>query len=253
MSILDGAFDLYAQTLIRMGKGGVLEHQAIRAMRLRARTLSPDDSLRSLFRMDDALYRLESESAIRYGYGTHTKHAHTHYHDFFVERIASGERVLDIGCGKGELTHDIAERAGAVVIGIDHRAEPIEAAKEQFAHERVTYLQDAAETYEPDTPFNTVILSNVLEHLRDRAMLLRHLTECTKARHFLLRVPVFERDWRVPLRKEVGAEWRLDETHEIEYTLESFAQEMEDADLVTRHQEVRWGEIWAEAIPKQAA
>ncbi len=46
--------------------------------------------------------------------------------------------------------------------------------------------------------------------------------------------------------KELGVKWRLDATHEIEYTLEVFAEEMEDAGLKTDHLEVRWGEIWAE-------
>jgi hypothetical protein len=35
-----------------------------------------------------------------------------------------------------------------------------------------------------------------------------------------------------------------------EYTLESFAREMADAGLIISHQEVRWGEIWAEAVRK---
>jgi hypothetical protein len=66
----------------------------------------------------------------------------------------------------------------------------------------------------------------------------------------LLRVPVFERDWRVPLKEELGLDYRLDPTHCTEYTLESFSKEMNDARFAVTHQEVRWGEIWAEAVPK---
>lgn len=51
------------------------------------------------------------------------------------------------------------------------------------------------------------------------------------------------------LKRELGVEWRLDPTHETEYTLESFAEELAAASLRITHQEVRWGEIWAEAIP----
>jgi hypothetical protein len=64
----------------------------------------------------------------------------------------------------------------------------------------------------------------------------------------LIRVPLFERDWRVPLKKELGVEWRLDPTHETEYTIESWAQEIEEAGLKVTHQEIRWSEIWAEAV-----
>jgi len=65
---------------------------------------------------------------------------------------------------------------------------------------------------------------------------------------FVAKLP--ERDWRVPLKQELGIDRRLDPTHFIEYTLESFAAEMEEANLRVTHQEVRWGEIWAEAVPR---
>ncbi len=65
-------------------------------------------------------------------------------------------------------------------------------------------------------------------------------------KRFLIRIPLFEREWRVPLKKELGVEWRLDTTHETEYTLESFSSEISEAGLRITHQEVRWGEIWAE-------
>jgi len=66
----------------------------------------------------------------------------------------------------------------------------------------------------------------------------------------LLRVPMFERDWRVPLKKELGMDYRLDPTHFTEYTPESFTAELEAAGLVVVHEEFRWGEIWAEAVPR---
>ncbi len=43
----------------------------------------------------------------------------------------AGERVLDLGCGTGQLSAQIAA-AGAAVVGIDLSAEMIEAAREQF-------------------------------------------------------------------------------------------------------------------------
>lgn len=67
-----------------------------------------------------------------------------------------------------------------------------------------------------------------------------------EARRALIRVPLFERDWRVPLKRQLGVEWRLDPTHETEYTLESFRAEMDEAGLRVTEQMLRWGEIWAE-------
>ena len=101
----------------------------------------------------------------------------------------------------------------------------------------------------PDGSFSVIILSNVLEHLPERPSFLRQLYQNTKPDRLLIRVPLFERDWRVPLKRELGVEWRLDPTHETEYTIESFAQEMAEAQLQITYQEVRWGEIWAEVVP----
>jgi len=64
-----------------------------------------------------------------------------------------------------------------------------------------------------------------------------------------LSVPLFDRDCLVPLSKELGLEWRLDKTHETEYTQESFDAEMTAAGLRVAHWGIRWGAIWAEVKP----
>ena len=101
-----------------------------------------------------------------------------------------------------------------------------------------------------EDPFDVVILSNVLEHLEDRPVFLRRLVRAVQPKRILIRVPLFERDWRVPLKEELGMDYRLDPTHYTEYTLESFASEIQAAHLMLTRQEVRWGEIWAEAAPQ---
>jgi hypothetical protein len=85
--------------------------------------------------------------------------------------------------------------------------------------------------------------------LKDRAQLLKNLQEHTRAKRYLIRVPLFERDWRTALKRELGMEWRLDDTHETEYTWESFNEEMQAAGLKIQNHEIRWGEIWAELTP----
>ena len=212
----------------------------------RARSLVPADGLRFLFSLDTALYREQGRLAVTYGGGVHTKHRHTRYHDFFVRRVHSEDRVLDIGCGNGALAHDVAEKAGARVWGIDLSDANIHIANERYSHPRVHYSVGNALVKLPADRFDAVIMSNVLEHMADRPQFLRRLQATARPSRILIRVPLFERDWRVPLRKELGTEWRLDSTHETEYTLESFADEIAGAGMSIVHQEVRWGEIWAE-------
>jgi 2-polyprenyl-3-methyl-5-hydroxy-6-metoxy-1,4-benzoquinol methylase len=98
----------------------------------------------------------------------------------------------------------------------------------------------------PQGSFNVVILSNVLEHLPERTEFLKKLMSAVQPVQLLIRVPVFERNWQVPLRRELGLEWRCDDTHQTEYTLESFREEMTASNLLISHLECRWGEIWAE-------
>lgn len=218
----------------------------------RLRRIQPEEALRLLFQLDAALYDLQGKQAVLYDGGIHTKHRHMRYHDFFVDRIRAGERVLDIGCGNGAVDIDIAERSGAAIVGIDLSAVNIAIARERHAHPKIRYTQGDVLEEAPDGVFDVVIMSNVLEHLPGRAQFLREVQKRVQPKRWLIRVPLFERDWRVPLKKELGLEWRLDLTHETEYTLESFAIEMREAGLKTVYQEVRWGEIWAEVLPDEA-
>lgn len=233
---------------LRVFPAGIIKKTILKLISDCCSTMSAGDSLRFLFEIDVALYRFEWECAIAYGGGVHTKHRHTRYHDFFVARIGQGEKVLDIGCGNGALAYDIAERAQALVTGIDISEANLATAKTKFAHERVSYILGNALQDLPAQPFDTVVLSNVLEHIADREKFLLTVIERISPRKLLLRVPLFEREWRVPLKKELGVEWRLDPTHETEYTLESFSEEISRAGLHVVHLEVRWGEIWAAAV-----
>jgi 2-polyprenyl-3-methyl-5-hydroxy-6-metoxy-1,4-benzoquinol methylase len=226
----------------------ILEKTLLHLIRSRSQQLSPDEALRFMFRLDNALYLSQGDYAVKYGQGTHTKHRHMNYHDFFVTRIHDGEQVLDIGCGIGAVAHEVAERSGAYVTGIDILEKSIVYARQHYAHPRVTYMVGDVLKGLPETsaPIDVVILSNVLEHLPDRANFLRRVQSVVEPSRILIRVPLFERDWRVPLKKELGVEWRLDDTHETEYTIESYKAEIDAAGLVIRHLEVHWGEIWSE-------
>jgi SAM-dependent methyltransferase len=157
--------------------------------------------------------------------------------------------VLDVGCGKGELAYDIAERGGATVIAIDASPWMLEFARARFAHPHVTYVQADAVTYVPDQPVDVAVLSNVLEHIADRQTLLRALRERAGAKRLLLRVPVLDRDWTVPLRKELGLPHFSDPEHKLEYDAERLREELASAGWKLGEPELTWGELWAEAAP----
>jgi ubiquinone/menaquinone biosynthesis C-methylase UbiE len=201
--------------------------------------------------LDSRLYPLQGEAAVLFGDGIHTKHRHMDYHRFFTERIGEGERVVDIGCGVGAVAFDVASKCGALVTGIDLAEENIAIARERHSHPNLTCIHGDALTDLPSGPFDVVIMSNVLEHIEDRPGFLRETQRRLSPRRWLIRVPHFERDWRVPLKRELGVEWRLDPTHFTEHTVESFREETTAAGLRIVHLETRWGEIWSELVPDE--
>lgn len=216
-----------------------------------ARRADPEGAIRFLFELDERLYALEGETSVRYGGGLHTKHRHINYHDFFVKNLEPGERVLDLGCGNGFLSFDMASRVeGVSVTGIELNEANYKYAREHYKHPKLTFVHGDALKDLPGESFDVVTLSNVLEHIELRVEFLRKVMERIGPKRFIIRVPVFERDWRVPLKKELGMDYRLDGTHFIEYTQEEFFDEIGSAGLKSTHTEFRWGELWCVALPE---
>jgi SAM-dependent methyltransferase len=213
---------------------------------------SPDRrrGVRELLVSYDDVYRALDRAAIDYDGGVHVKHRLTRYHDFFVERVRPGEHVLDVGSGKGELAHDLVLRGGATVVGIDNDPNHLAFARSRFVHERLRFEQGNVLESLPEGRFDVVVLSNVLEHLAPRIEFLRRVLASARPTRILLRVPVYARDWTVPLKAEVGLLDYWDRDHEIEYDPESFTRELGEAGLDVTELILVWGEIWATAVPR---
>jgi SAM-dependent methyltransferase len=204
-------------------------------------------AVRELLVSYDDVYRELDLAAIAYEGGVHPKHRLTRYHDFFVDRVRPGERVLDIGSGKGELAHDLVVRAGASVLGVDHDPSHLAFARAQFAHEQLEFRSGDVLEELPHGHFDVVVMSNVLEHLGPRVEFLRRVSTSATPRALLIRVPLYQRDWTVALKAEVGLPSYWDPDHETEYDESSFRKELGEAGYDVPELLVRWGEIWAVA------
>ena len=207
-------------------------------------------AVRELFVTYDDTYRALDLAAIDYDDGVHPKHRLTHYHDFFVERVQPGDVVLDIGSGKGELAYDLVTRGGASVVGVDHDPSHLAYARANFVHERLEFRDGNVLESLPPGHFDVVVMSNVLEHLEPRVEFLARVVESVTPRYVLVRVPLYERDWTVPLKAEVGLSPYWDRDHEIEYDEQLFRDELAAAGLDVSELVQRWGEIWAVAEPR---
>lgn len=188
------------------------------------------------------LYKLISFLAIRYEGGIHPKHRLLGYHDFFINNISSSDSVLDIGCGNGALSFDIAKKAKEVV-GIDIEEKNIREAKKRHSLSNLAYVVGDATKDLGEKKFDVITLSNVLEHIEHRISFLKSIKPL--AEKFLIRVPTFDRDWIPLYKKELGIEWRLDLTHFTEFTKESFYKEFGEAGYTIESFSVQFGEIWA--------
>ncbi len=221
-----------------------------RSLHAFAKRLDPARRAAFVMALDSAVYPMQGEAAVA-ACGIHPKHRLTAYHDFFVERVKAGERVIDLGSGVGALACALASRAGAFVVGVEWSPRNIEKATAlaRGVEPQPRFLLGDITTTRAEGTFDAVVLSNVLEHVSDRPARLRQWMNWYRPRRMLIRVPAFERDWRVPYKKELGVEWRCDDTHEVEHTGAQLRDELNLAGLAIAELRATWGEYWAECLP----
>ena len=88
----------------------------------------------------------------------------------------SGRRVLDLGCGVGQLAHHLAERGAAEVIGVDLSERMLELARAERSHPRLTYVREAIEqaTFGSGR-FDLVVSSLAIHYVADYRGLVRRI------------------------------------------------------------------------------
>ena len=188
-------------------------------------------------------YWLINQSARVKNNGEHPKHSIMQYHEFFVKNSKKTDSVLDVGCGDGYVSWHVAAKAQEVV-GIDMKKSSIQRAKKKYHRKNLSYIIGDATKKKFTKTFDVIILSNVLEHIQDRVGLLKQLPQ---AQTYLIRVPLITRDWLAVYMKEQGYDYRLDRTHELEYTEELICKELHEAGLKVVSQTNKWGETYVVA------
>jgi SAM-dependent methyltransferase len=205
----------------------------------------PSGGLAQMLRLQDRLDWVTNERAVAFGEGVHPKHRLTRYHDFFVQHIPEGARVLDIGCGVGAVARSIATRVkGCEVVGVDRDDGRLAEARASKNPNNLSFVKTDVCDSLPDGPWQAVLLSNVLEHIEDRVSFLKGILQNAKPERVLIRVPHFERDWKMPMRKELGLNYFSDAEHFIEHRLDELQTELAEAGLRPTVTHTLWGEIW---------
>ncbi|WP_198138299.1 class I SAM-dependent methyltransferase [Pelobacter propionicus] len=214
--------------------------------------LTASQLIRPVLRLHSYCYRLSSELAIIISKeGLHPKHSILEYESWFYNHVETSWTVLDVGSNTGIMAHLLAGKV-AKVYGIELQQSLVEEAKKTFQLPNIEYFCADATCffYQELQPIDCVVLSNVLEHIKNRSYFLHKLlTELPwrkpYEKRFLIRVPLITREWIVMYKKRLGLEYRLDDTHYIEYTQEQFAQELGECNIRVVNLDIRYGEIYA--------
>ncbi len=104
---------------------------------------------------------------------------------YLLPALEPGQRLLDVGCGPGTVTVDLAARvAPGLVVGIDSSAAVIEiaqaTAREQGVEHARFQVADAYELPFDDDSFDVVHAHQVLQHLTDPVAALREMRRVTR-------------------------------------------------------------------------
>jgi SAM-dependent methyltransferase len=85
----------------------------------------------------------------------------------------AGRRVLDLGCGAGQLARHLGMLGAAEVIGVDVSERMLELARTEWAHPKVTYRRAALEELIfPPEQFDLIVSSLALHYVHDYAGLI---------------------------------------------------------------------------------
>ena len=95
---------------------------------------------------------------------------------YLLPHLRGDERLLDVGCGPGTITADLAGRVGSV-LGLEATSEAVELARSAGVE---CVLGDVHALDFPDDTFDVVHAHQVLQHVTDPVQALREMARVTK-------------------------------------------------------------------------
>lgn len=150
-------------------------------------------------------------------------------HDVVADRIRPGSRVLDLGCGRGELLSRLVERRGVYGLGIDMDLDSVIAGLDR-GHDVFQADMDAGLSMIPDGAYDYAILSETLQLVRHPRLVLHEMLRVAREGivtfpnfgHWCHRVRLAVRG-RMPMEPVLPFEW-YDSPNIHLFTLRDFVE-----------------------------
>ena len=160
----EAKLEAFLWLLIRADKTGQTD-AVVRGIIVTAGEVEPRQAVGEILCSDERCYNTEHERD------------EAHRNRFrLLSHLIEGQRALEIGCGNGDLSAAIA-KLGFDVVGVDI-SEPgirqaVELTKKENLNTKARFMvMDATSLEFPDNSFDTVLIPEVLEHVRDSRKLL---------------------------------------------------------------------------------
>ena len=164
--------------------------------------------------------------------------------DFLEQYSLRGQRVLEVGCGRGEYL-TIMQEVGAKAYGLEHLPESVVACRQQGLAVQEGFME-GADTRLPEAPFEAFFTLNFLEHQPTPKNFLRGIWHNLVPQGIgLVEVPNFD----MMLRQRLFSEFTTD--HLLYFTTETLATTLQVCGFEVLDSRVVWHDYILSAIVRK--
>jgi SAM-dependent methyltransferase len=192
--------------------------------------------------------RLAHEETFKSSYKISTKKED----EFLLRYIEKDYRIIDIGCGNGDVIDKIIKKATAKnIIGIDYNQASINRIKEKYG-DTIKLVCDDLFNYlgnNKEISFDVVILSHILEHLENPSDFLNKISKTSK--YFYIEVPDFQTNHLNLYREKINTDLiYTDIDHVTEFDRNELETIISNANLKIIERDYIFGvmKYWCESI-----